>query len=231
MRVAKNTPKRTSALSSSDLKRLEEAFFSIPKEKAPPVKKKLPLFVPVLALTGLLLVGLFYLKYTVLIVPKIAVVEDNLLSSQMLRSVSFSQERSQAQFSQGVLYLSLDPKMPQAVTLNVKTPIDLEKNDLFLHLSFVDPTVQPRDLTGTVVVKDTRFFSNARNPEVIAIDDRFIRNEKNNYFIIPVKGEDPGAVQMNFAQIIQVRLGFLNLKDKPVSLLIREIKLGKEEDG
>ena len=204
----------------------------MPKEKAPPpAKKKLPLYIPVLLLSGLLLIGIFYFRFTVLIVPKIPAQENNLLSSRMLGSVTFSQKKAKTQFSQGVLYLSLDPDKKQVITLNVKKPIDLENNDLFLHLALVNPAVNADDLQGTVTVKDNKYFSNAGSPENFSLKPEFIIKDNTAHYLIPIKNEKSKALQINFAEIVQLRLGFQNLKDTPVSLLIHEITLEKKEDG
>lgn len=227
--MSKRMVKSHSPLSSSDLKRLEEVFFTPPKEKPVPKKSRTPLLFTVISLFAVLTFAVIYLKYTVLFVPKIPLSDENLLSSRFLRSVIVTKDEMDMQFSQGVLYLALQPSGVQEVTLNTKAPIDLEKNDLLLHLSLIDPAFQNGDITGTVTVKNSDYFSNALHPAQVTFDTRFLKDPKNKYFVIPVGTGGPGEVQMNFSHIIQVRIEFENQKDKPVSLLVREIKLTKKE--
>ncbi len=230
MRVTKKVSKNDSPLSTSDLKRLEEVFFSPPREKKDPVRSPKNLIISLTVVVLVLFLSLlFYFKYTVLIVPRIPASDQNLLSNNLLSSIVVTKDTTNMQFSQGVLYLSLKPSTIQEVTLNTREPIDLEKNNLFLHLSLIDPNFKNGDVTGTVIMKNSDFFSNAFRPVQVSLDDRFLSDPQNKYFIIPVHTSDTGDIQMNFSQITQVRIGFTNQKDKPVSLLVREINLAKKE--
>lgn len=229
MNVKRKIPK-TSSLSPADLKRLEEAFFTPLKETSPYKRGKNRFFIYALVSAGVLLVTIFYFKYTIIIVPKTPKTEDNLLSKHFLNSIAFTSNKNKAQFSQGILYLSLQPDTPQEIILNVKNSIDLEKNSLLLQFSLIEPIIKKGDLTLTVVVRNKEYRSTSLNPLTIVVDENIHATEDINLFRIPIIYSSQLPLHMNLSRIDQFRLGLLNSKNKPISLLIREIKLEKKEE-
>ena len=230
MSVKRKTKKPASPLSPSDLKRLEEAFFTAPSKPMPSKKRKAPFFIYALSLTIILLIGLFYFKYTVFIVPKSPEYGDNLLSTQFLNSISFSGDKNKTQFSQGILYLSLDPKAEQEIILNLKDAVNLEENILFVTFSLINPSLKKGDMTFSFIVRNKSYFSTSVNPLRVVIDKNMRTKENKNTFTVPVDFANHQQIHMNFSQITQFRVGLLNSKNNPVSLLIREIKLSRKEE-
>ena len=213
-------------LSSSDIKRLEETFLTpIEKENNSP-KKKRPMFLYIGVIITILLISFFSLKYKLIVIPKIKTAEKSLLSSQLLDSIEILDQNKNIRISQGTIYLSLVPQKKQGFILNTKTLIDLNKNNLFLSASFLNSDPGSGNLKMYLIAKDEKYFSNALNPLTVEISGK---NELEG--VTPSETvfsfTDSTAFQVNFSKINQIRFLFYNPNDEPLSLLIKDIKIGK----
>lgn len=217
------------SLSSSDIKRLEETFLKPPEEKDNPPKKKHPIFLYTSAIIFAILLSFFSLKYKIIIIPKIKNAEKSLLSSHLLDSIEILDKNRNIRISQGTIYLSLLPQKKQGFILNTKNPIDLNKNSLFLSADFLKADLQKENLRMSVITKDEKYFSNALNPLTIEIGGK---NETEDIppSEISLAFTNNAALQVNFSRINQIRFLFYNSNDEPVSLLIKDVRIGKRRD-
>jgi hypothetical protein len=128
------------------------------------------------------------------------------------------------QISQGIIYLSLPPKKSEGFILNTKKLIDLNKNNLLLNLNFLADDFGGRELKIASIVRDKKYFSNTLNPLETNIE---IENDVGNdgFLKVSMDFKDVAPLHMNLSHIKQIRLIFYNPKDKPISLLIKEIKI------
>jgi hypothetical protein len=219
--------KNSSPLFPSDIKRLEEAFLDFSPENKKDKKKRNT----VLKYGGLLLLGaailLFSLKYAIIIIPKIRHPESNLLSNRLLESIRLINKDGKIQFSQGIIYLALPPKDREGFILNTKKSIDLEKNNLLINLNFLNDS-EIGGLKIESIVRDEKYFSNTLNPLQTTI--KIENKEKGNDFLeVPIDFKGASFLHMNLSEIRQIRLIFYNPKSKPLSLLIKEIKIVEKD--
>ncbi len=202
-----------------DMKRIEETYFL--QEKKPEKRKKY-LLIPSIFLFFLIAFFIFFHHYRIILIPHLKKSEGSLLTTKFLKSIKLINSEGKIKFSRGVVYLPLFYKKPQGLILNVKKPIDLEKNYLSLHLNFLE-NVSPK-LKIICIVRDERFYSNALNPLRAKVNPT--TNSNKETILLDFKNI---SSLVNLSRIKQIRLTFYNLKNEPLSLLIEDIKLkGKE---
>lgn len=200
-----------------DIKKIEEAFFS--QEKKPEKKKKYLLIFSIFLFFTIAFFTFSY-HYRIIIIPHLKAPKRSLLTTKFLRSIKLINSEGKIKFSQGIIYLPLFHKKPQGLILNVKKPVDLEKNYLSLHLNFLENT-SPK-LKITCIVRDDHFYSNTFNPLKITITT----SSGKEVILLNFKKNSP---LVNLSRIKQIRLTFYNLKSEPLSLLIEDIKLKEKE--
>ena len=201
-----------------DMKKIEETYFL--QEKKPEKRKKY-LLIPFIFLFFLIAFFIFSHHYRIILIPHLKKPKRSLLTTKFLKSIKLINSEGKIKFSQGVIYLPLFYKKPQGLILNIKKPVDLEKNYLSLHLNFLENISSK--LKIICIVRDERFYSNTLSP----IKMNITTNPNKQIILLDFKKISPSLV--NLSRIKQIRLTFYNLKNEPLSLLIEDIKLkGKE---
>lgn len=188
---------------SLDSQRLKDTFFSPPKKKR---KKKAPKkrFFIIAAISVLILAVtvFFFIKYDFMVIarqiPDQSAGGISLLSKDMLEStICIAKDKQLMKKENAFIYLTI-PKERVAVSFNLKKPVDLRSNSLYLYLKKSDAP-----LNIAVVVKDTRFFSNSLNPlevKVTRSDSSFIK--------VPIIFAGSNLQNTNLYQIKQIILYF-----------------------
>lgn len=120
------------------------------------------------------------------------------------------------------------------MVLNFKKPQNLDTHRLFFWIKKSDTSFVMK-----VIARDSRFFSNARNPIHINID----KKEKIPFIKVPVHFETSSSPNVNFSKITQIKVYFYRQPDKkgitPVKdnkkyeenwILIKDITLARKEN-
>ena len=220
-----------------DNQRLQDAFFTPEKKPVKPKKKKI-LFLPVISVLVALLL-FFIFKYDFVLVPRSSLPKANqnpsLFSKNLLLSTSFiGQDKKLMRVKKSLVYLVVPEKQKVGIKLDLKKPIDLNHNLLIFWMEKSKATFNME-----VVAKDTRFFSNAREPLKIMID----KKDNSSYNKIPVQFPNTASSNVNFAKINQIKVYFYQpaQKDKIISsdkalqfkgnnwILIKDIDLEAKE--
>lgn len=231
MNIDNLNKKRSSSLSPSDLKRIEEAFLSPTPKKQSPKKIKYSVFKYAVPLIVVSLVYFLFSRYTLIMVPKVKYIDDSLLSNRWVDSLQLLGKDTVMKFYQGVIYIPLSPGKEHRLVIDTKKPIDLTRNNLFLSLSILYKNFNVQDLKVATVVRDDKFFSNALTPWETPIAAERELGESQNSLKILVDFEKLRLPRINLSRISQIRFSFYNFREEPVSLLINDIKLTKKEEG
>jgi hypothetical protein len=219
-----------------DNQRLQETFFSPQKKQARPKKKKV-FFIPVISILVILLFVIIF-NYDFILIPRSHLSVTNkgssLLSKDILSSVSFiGQNDKLMRVKRSLVYLTIPEGEKVGIKFDFKTPINLNQNDLFFWIKKANTTINME-----VVVKDIRFFSNAKSPAKIIMD----KNLNSSYNKIPIQFQRSAWPNVNLARINQIKIYFyqssnqLSLADASIRfkekdwILIKDIDLVKKED-
>lgn len=182
-----------------DSQRLKDTFFSPPKKKTH--KKR---FILLGASTILILAAtiFFFMKYDFMVIARQIPDQSNggisLLSKDILEStICLAKDERLMKKENAFIYLTI-PKERVAISFNLKKPIDLRSNSLFLYLKKSDAP-----LNIAVVVKDTRFFSNSLNPVVVEVTQ-----SGSSFIRVPISFTGSNLQNTNLYQIKQIILYF-----------------------
>ena len=186
-----------------DSQRLKDTFFSPPKKKRKKKTHKKRLIL--LGASAVLIFAaaiFFFMKYDFMVIARQIPDQYNsgisLLSKDMLEStICIAKDERLMKKENAFIYLTI-PKERVAISFNLKKPIDLRSNSLFLYLKKSDAP-----LNIAVVVKDTRFFSNSLNPVVLEVT----QNE-SSFIKVPINFTGSNLQNTNLYQIKQVILYF-----------------------
>ncbi len=186
-----------------DSQRLKDTFFSPPKKKRKKKTSRKKFFILGAAATLILAASLFFIaKYDFMVIarqiPDQAAGGTSLFSKEMLESIRCiaSDERLMKK-ENAFIYLTI-PKERVGISLNLKKPVDLRSNSLFLYLKKSDAP-----LNMTVVVKDTRFFSNSLSPLVVEVS----RNDAS-FVKVPIDFSGANLQNTNLYQVKQIIIYF-----------------------
>ena len=218
--------KKFPPFSPLDIKRLENTFFD--ESKKSKKRKPLPNLLKYLIIIGLLGGGYFlFSRYTLVIVPKIKHPTKSLLSNKLLNSINLLSKEKKIKFSQGIIYLPLFPKKNEGFILNTKTFVDLNKYNLEIIISFIDKEIKNNNLTLSVVVRDKKYFSNALTPLEVVLGNNN-SSYHHSFLKIIIDFKQIEFPLLNLSQINQIRFSFYNYREKPISLLIKDIVLAEK---
>lgn len=224
-----------------DSQRLQEAFFSNLEEKTPPKKKSTLLKISVVLISIFIIsILLFILNYELIILPRSgpnyqknisSLFNENILKSLKLLNA----DKRLMKKGKSSVYLSIPPGEKLTMKFDFKKPINLHTNILTF---WIKKTNIP--LNMDIIVKDTRFFSNAQNPKTLKIK----KNDNSVYTKIPVYFENLASAKVNLANIKQMKIYLYHksynkktpLTNNSISywgknwLLMKDITLSKKGD-
>ncbi|UCC95008.1 MAG: hypothetical protein JSW40_09425 [Candidatus Omnitrophota bacterium] len=192
-----------------DSQRLKDTFFSLPKKKNFFKKRNL------LPLATILITLLFFLliNYDLILIPPLWQPQtDNTISlfhNDVVSSLHFlGIDKRLIKMGNSSIFLSIPFHEKVGVRFDLKKPINLKTNNLFLCLK---KTNLP--LNMEIIVKDARFFSNSLKPFHVEI------NQENNSsdIKIPLTFKNASLQNTNLAQINQIKLYFYFPEDEAVS--------------
>ncbi len=209
-------------LYDSEIEKIEKAFFSPTKEKELRKKNKKLINITIFIAIIVTMLGLFLLslRYRIIVVPRIYKPTRSLLTRKFLASVRMVDKKGKVKFSQGIIYLPLFYQKPQGFILNTKTPLNLATNYLAIHLDLLDKDVNPKNIEVKCIIRDEKYYSNALTPLRLKLPEDIFRKK-----LILLDFDSIKSLNLNTNRIRQIRLVFLNLRNQPISLLIKDIKL------
>lgn len=226
MGIRKIDKKKSPAIASADIKRLEDTFFNYRTRTEPPptpVRTKKPL-IPVFLLIGVLFLALFLnANYNFINIPKIKPGNASILTGSLISSIDAINIDKNIKFSQGLMYLSLIPVQKQGFSINTKTPLNLDKNDLSLVIMPIKKKLNGKEVLLSVTARDIKFFSNALKPVTTDLS-RYPGTKEENTVKIPLKFLKKDALHTNLSGINHIRFIFSNNKKEPVSIIIKDIR-------
>jgi hypothetical protein len=220
--------KYSPSLSPSDIRRLEEAFLDTPA-KPKPTPSKISKMLPWLFIVLIGISVFCYFKYSVLFLPKLKPEKQSLLNNQLLDSIALISKDSKIQFSQGIIYLPLFPQKPQGFILTVKKPLDLTRNDILVEYTNIEKNSKKNNIVMRAIIRDTKFFSNALTPLERKLNLASVTQEQGNTIDLELSFENDAGPYLNLARVKQIRFEFHNLKNVPISLLVKDVRLVKKE--
>ena len=211
-----------------DSQRLKKTFFSSePKKK----KSRRPsvFFAVILVLALLVTVGalLFYLNYEFILIPRPtlsakpdipSVMSENMLSSVVLLGKNGGRLEGKPP------YIQLETRGGQrtGVQIKLKKPINLRTHALYLIAKRI-----PSDSTIGIILRDTRFFSNWRQPYTIKVDA-----QDKSVIKIPLSYEELALKNINLSRVNQISLYFYPLSyDETIDrIIIKDIVIMEKEE-
>lgn len=215
----------TNSLSDRDTLRIEKSFFSTPsvqKENKNYKKKRLVFILSSSFALSLIVVFLLY-NFKIIILPRPSGLAQSKIVDLLTRNEPLELELFQPQGSskifKNIIYLDIPYMRKSGFSLNFKEKIDMRGTKLILLVKNPHP-----DLKMDVVLRDERFFSNARNPIKLEVPHQ---SKKSNYNKISIPLENQIDSQISLARIKQLRFIFQPQKVESLPILIKKIFLEK----
>lgn len=186
-----------------DSQRLKDTFFSDPQKKV--FSKKfiglsLSLF---LSFTLLLIIVLNY-DFIIISRQKIKLQNDSksLIREKMISSFKLLNEDERLmKIKKNTVYLALPAQKEIKLNMNFDNPINLYNNYLILYLK---KSTCPLKLS--LVIKDTRFYSNSLTPLTINTKD----HPHQSYLVVPIDFKDSPVQNANLSQTKQITVSFFS---------------------
>jgi len=200
-----------------DSKRLEETFFAPPKKQPRPKKKKIILLTIIPILVVLLLFFIF--NYEFILIPRssLETMKENpsLFARGFISSVSFiGQDKKLMRTKGSLVYLTIPQGQRVGAKFDFKKPINLNRNQILFWIKKSDAP-----LIMEAISRDTRFFSNAREPLKIIID----KKDDSSYNKVPIQFQSSASPNVNFTKINQIKVYFYQLKTNKESNLAKPV--------
>ena len=209
-----------------DSKRLKDAFFSPPKKKRKKRnthKKFLLLPILITIVISIVLLTIFVAKYEFMVVARkninLEKIGTSLLQPHNLSELNFlGKDKQLIRKTTSFVYLSIPTQEKIGIELNLKKPIDLTTQTLFLYLK---PPELPLNIE--VIVRDTKFFSNSLSPLMLEV-----YKEEGPYLKVPIDFKNTNIQNTNLARITQIKLYFSHKGQESMNrALIKGIILAK----
>ena len=212
-------------LSDRDTLRIEKSFFSAPsvkKENKNYKKKKLVFILSFSFALSLIVVFLLH-NFNIIIFPRPRALAQSkivdLLARKELLELELFQPQGSSKIFKNIIYLDIPYMRKGGFSLNFKEKIDLRGTKLTLLVKSPHP-----DLKMELVLRDERFFSNARNPIKLEISHQ---SKKSNYNKISIPLENQTDSQVSLARIKQLRFIFQPQEAESLPIFIKEMFLEK----
>jgi hypothetical protein len=212
-----------------DSQRIREAFFDTPNQpplkESPDIKKNPLLFTLFLPVAIMLILAVLFANYDIIVVKRKKVSGKpqslSLINNHSLDRIA-SADLSKTKLLKSAIFLYAGTSGGQGIKIDFMTPLDISGKTLTISLK--NPGVSVKIF---VVVKDTRFFSNALAPLVTIARSE---NESGESRASIEFGNKSHIQNASLNKIRQIVLYFApQINEKEMGLLIKELSLADSD--
>lgn len=211
----------TNSLSDRDALRIEKSFFSAPSVQKEDKKYKKKRLVFILSSSfALSLIAVFFLhNFNIIFLPRPKNLAKSkavdLLTRNDLLELELFKPQGSSKIFKDTIYLNIPYMRKSGFSLNFKEKINLRGTKLILLVKNPHP-----DFKIDVVLRDERFFSNARDPIKLEISHQ---DKKSNYNKVSIPLENQKNSQISLGRIKQLRFIFQQQKVESLPIFIKKI--------